>query len=136
MVEVRAFQPSDLTDIPRERLADPAHPFLIGGYLEELRRHGPAYTLRIDGQVYLAGGIAEEPGTGARWLWSFVTMDSGPHMRKIHREVLRFIHTYPGPLLAASARSFAAGCRWLTMLGFQPVANPSGLPDHQLFARE
>lgn len=99
---------------------------------------GNAYTLRHKGRIVICGGIASSDIAEAH-LWGVVAR-SVP-MLVLHRAARRLLEVYRGigQIVATSDATFAAGCRWLEMLGFKRV---KPLPeyglgvDHVLYARE
>lgn len=101
---------------------------------------GPwSWTAMVADTPVLCGGIlANDFGAGT--LWSFVAPAAGPELLAITRFVRRMI-LLAGlrRLEATSAVQFAAGCRWLELLGFarEGVMRRYGLDgaDHILYAR-
>lgn len=107
--------------------------------LQELAERGPAYTILAGGRVIFCGGLREY-GSQRGVLWSFIAPIAGDRFVAVHRHVCRFIETVERPYMQATCRSgFAAGARWLRMLGFQfekPLGHygPGQVP-HDLFMR-
>lgn len=107
--------------------------------LIRLANGGPAYTGFVDGRVICCGGLREyDENRGV--LWSFIGRDAGPHFVQLHRYVARFIETVDRAHIQATCRTgFAAGARWLELLGFTWSRSlgpygPACVP-HDLFER-
>lgn len=107
--------------------------------LRELAECGPAYTVLEGERVIFCGGLREyDAARGV--LWSFVAADAGAHFVRIHRYVARFLEVFDRAHIQATCRTgFAAGARWLTMLGFTWSRSigpygPGGV-SHELFER-
>ena len=108
-------------------------------YLAQLSGYGPTLTALADGRPIACAGIAS-PGFGIGTLWAVVAKDAGPHFVALDRCVRRFLSI---PKLrrieATSEVSFAQGCRWLELLGFQSEGilrkyGPKG-EDHMRYSR-
>lgn len=85
-----------------------------------LARGGRAFTARAGaGTPPLLCGGAFELHPGYATLWSLVSADAGPHMAALTRRVRHFILTLPhGRIDAMVAPGFAAGAKWMRLLGF------------------
>lgn len=107
--------------------------------LAELAERGPAFTLFAGDRPLCCGGLRvydAERGV----LWSYVSRHAGTNFRRIHRYTERFIDTLEQRHLQATCRTgFAAGARWLLLLGFRWSRSlgpygPANVP-HELFER-
>lgn len=101
-------------------------------------RAGNAYTIRHNGRIVVCGGFAASD-LGDAHLWGVVARRAP--MVVLHRAVRRLLEVYRGlgRVVATSDATFAAGCRWLELLGFnrEGVLPQYGFGvDHVLYARE
>lgn len=99
---------------------------------------GNAYTLRHNGRIVVCGGIAASDLADAH-LWGVVARRVP--MVVLHRAARRLLEVYRGigRVAATSDATFAAGCRWLEMLGFKrvrPLPEYGFGVDHVLYERE
>lgn len=131
MIEVRPFQSSDFTELPRDRLPVSAWEFWTPQYVGALIAHGPAFTLRVGERIMIIAGVAFDV-RGAGWLWSFLANDSGPYMLAITRAVRRALGTFPGKIFATSVKAFAASHRWLKLVGLSLSVDPRWPPGPDL----
>lgn len=85
------------------------------GYGEELQK-GEAYTCFVDDRIVACGGIGQiEPGRSIMW----ALLPAGAPMTAITRAVLRRLKSEPEMRFEAYVdHDFAAGHRWIQMLGF------------------
>lgn len=107
-------------------------------YLLNLKAMGPAFTGIIDGKPIGSAGIIRT-GFGAGLLWAYLS-DCG-HFIRIHRSALRLLDMFDDfrRIEATTECTFANGCRWLEMLGFEFEGvmrkyGPDGA-DHARYAR-
>lgn len=94
-----------------------------------------AYVLIEDGRFLASAGIVET--VHGRMLWSVIAPDAP--MIRVHRAARRLLSLIPGDIVATTRAEFAAGCRWLLMLGFKDVGRLEGYEpghDHLLYIRE
>lgn len=79
----------------------------------------PGLTAREGDRIVMCGGITHyAPQRGI--CWALVSQDAGRHMLFLTRAVRRFIGTYPWRRLEATVEeTFAPGCRWVELLGFE-----------------
>lgn len=89
-------------------------------YGEELRAAGPAYSIMCDGRVIACAGVAEI-WTGRGMAWSLLADGIGDAFVGLHRMVKRFLWRECGirRIEAYVDRDFAAGHRWVRLLGFE-----------------
>lgn len=108
-------------------------------YLKVLQAVGPALSAEGDGRILACAGVAFQ-GFGMGLLWAFVSQDARRHFVKLDRCVRRLLSlTNLKRIEATTEVSFAQGCRWLTLLGFENEGRmraygPNG-EDHYRFAR-
>lgn len=107
-------------------------------YLLNLKAMGPAFTGVIDGKPIGSAGIIRT-GFGSGLLWAYLA-DSG-HFLRVHRSALRMLDMFSDfrRIEATTECTFANGCRWLEMLGFEFEGvmrkyGPDGA-DHARYAR-
>jgi hypothetical protein len=97
-----------------------------------------AYVLLTDEGRFLAcAGVSK--GELGYQLWSVIAPDAP--MLRVHRAARRFVGLFANLKLVATSRcDFAAGCRWLEMLGFERAGllerYGGDSVDHVLYARE
>jgi hypothetical protein len=98
---------------------------------------GEAYTLRQGGRIAACAGIAPlDRDVGA--LWSFLARDTSLHLLSFHRIALRIMRVSRfSRLMANTEACFKPGCRWLELLGFEPIDTIAGFGGREniLFAR-
>lgn len=86
--------------------------------LSELSKAGLVVTIEHEGQVLLVGGLIPEWENRAT-LWSLMSKHSGPYMRRILFETLKFLEERPFRRIESTVQvGFDAGNRWMRMLGF------------------
>lgn len=142
-MRIVAFRPEHLRDL---ELQDAQQYFgselLRSGYGEMLARSGQAFTAIGDNGVIICSGCREIWPQRAE-AWALVSRHAGKDIVAIHRAVDGFLKQAPWRRIEASVDvGFAAGMRWLTMLGFvnetpdKPMRayRPDG-GDSYLFAR-
>lgn len=80
---------------------------------------GLALTALEDDHVLMTGGIM--PLTAHMgMLWAVLAEDAGRYMMRLHRGTVRFLEIGVWRRLEATVeQDFAAGCRWLELLGFK-----------------
>jgi hypothetical protein len=106
--------------------------------LEFLAAQG-AWSGLVDGRAIVCGGIIIN-GHGIGQLWSFLSVHASVHMLPITRFGVRLLTLQSARRIEATTRcNFAAGCRWLSLLGFEVEGvmrkfDPDG-SDHYLYAR-
>lgn len=134
------FEPRHLTEIQMQPVQ--AQSWARYGsvqYAEEIARGVLAYSVRADGVLMGCGGIKEQtPEIGH--LWSFISVNAGPHLISMHRIARRMIEVSgKRVMVATSEKSFLNGCRWLQMLGFMAIEALPGYgidgSDHILYMR-
>lgn len=80
---------------------------------------GPAVSAFDGDRILICGGIAKITNTNGV-CWALVAEGAGKHMHALHFAVKRFITLQPWKRLEASVeKNFAAGCRWVQLLGFE-----------------
>lgn len=127
MMLIAPFELTDMRDLAIERLPLASHEYYEPRYMSALASYGPAWTARIDGTIMLIAGVSfdiERIG----WLWSFLPLDSGPHMISLTRAVQRTIDTLPRPLRSTVDKLFEPSCRWLRLFGFRLSNDPCWPP--------
>lgn len=136
-VTAEPFRAEHLREIEVQQAQIGVHEYAIEvGAVFERQRH--AYTVRYGGRIILCGGLGEST-LGDSHLWAVVAARAP--LISVHRAALRFLSVVAGAGLtvATTEKGFAAGCRWLEMLGFKferdvPGYGPFG-DDHALYAR-
>lgn len=123
MIRVDPFHPHDLaaitvqaaqTELPADRIA----------HGMALAAAGPCFTIRAEGRddPLFCGGAFEQHAELAS-LWAVVAADAGPFMRAITRRTRWFIAKLSQRRVDTNVvADFAAGRRWVGMLGFEPEA--------------
>lgn len=77
-----------------------------------------AYTLRVNGEVLMCGGVAEL-GPDKGMLWSYIAPAALQHPVIVHRSVLRFLSLLSYRRLEAYCKCDSQRAnRWLETLGF------------------
>lgn len=108
-------------------------------YLKRLQAVGPAASAEVDGRIIACAGVAFQ-GFGMGVLWAFVSQSAGPYFVQLDRCVRRLLTlTDLKRIEATTEASFAQGCRWLELLGFENEGRmraygPDG-QDHYRYAR-
>lgn len=108
-------------------------------YLKGLQAVGPALSAEHEGRIVACAGVAFQ-GFGMGVLWAFVSHDAGRHFVRLDRYARRILSlTSLRRIEATTEASFAQGCRWLEMLGFENEGRmraygPDG-QDHFRFAK-
>lgn len=107
-------------------------------YLKYLQLQGPAATAEHDGKILACAGVSFQ-GFGMGVLWAFVSKDAGKHFVRLDRATRRLLELAKLKRIEAAAEaSFAPGCRWLELLGFEREGlmrayGPNG-EDHMRYA--
>ena len=100
---------------------------------------GLAWTAEDDGRVVMCGGLLPQWENRAL-AWALIGENAGAHFAMIHRHVKQFLTLCPYRRIEAHVDvGFAAGVRWMKMLGFELEAykkafRPDG-PDMLEFVR-
>jgi len=113
--------------------------YVPASYASVQKPPGLSMTAREGEHIVLCGGVIP---TGPRMglLWALLSHDAGRHMVWLHRATRRFLEIEPWRRVEATVESgFPAGCRWLTLLGFEFEGRmrsfgPGG-EDHLRYAR-
>lgn len=116
-MNLERFKPEDLREIlPQDQQADELARVLP--IADKLAEH-LAYTARVGSEVVaIAGVVSVSKDVG--YLWAVMSRGAGKHFVRLHKMARRLIETCgKARLLADTERSFAAGCRWLALLGFE-----------------
>jgi hypothetical protein len=80
---------------------------------------GPAFSAFADGRLLGCGGCIEY-GKHRAEIWALLDKDIGAHMRAVTRVVNGWLSVCPYPRVEANvATDFAAGLRWIKLLGFE-----------------
>ena len=139
MTEVLPFDPKHYEEIDQDETAgimqSKEHAILIANACGE-----NAYSIRIDGKIFLCGGVATLwPGRGEAW--AIIDKKSKPHFSAIHKASRKFFDECPVKRIEASIPvDFEKARRWIELLGFELEANsrraymPDG-SDWALYAR-
>lgn len=87
--------------------------------LSPLVPHGLVWTGEVDGEVMAIGGV--EPIWENRAVaFMFISGNSGPHFRSVHKAVRDFLDNTPFRRVEAYVDvGFKEGVRWMKMLGFE-----------------
>lgn len=84
--------------------------------LRELERQN-SWTGVVDGQPIICAGTIQQWGS-RHIAWAYLSLDTGPHMRWITRQVLRNLAGVKGRIESTVRMDFEAGHRWAKLLGF------------------
>lgn len=117
----------------------------IGEHVEpsaiELLAEQPSFAGVLDDGTVVGIVGMYDLGSGRHGVWALLGSDVGTHMLQVHKAVLRFLKLQDHRRIEATVDcSFAAGHRWVKMLGFVCEAecmksyDPDGR-DHALYAR-
>jgi hypothetical protein len=109
------------------------------GYCEALAHAGPAFAAVQDGATIAIGGCVEQ-SPGRAIAWALLAKTDGVAFIKVHRAVTRWLEIAPWRRIEAAVESdFAAGHRWIKMLGFTHEGRMRGYTpeggDCDLYAR-
>ena len=109
LLRLQGIQVAQLADVP----------MLSNGYGAFARPLGPALTAHQGETILMCAGIAKmAPQIGL--CWALLSENARPHLRTLHKNVIRFLDSWPMRRLETSVvEGFEPGCRWVTMLGFQ-----------------
>jgi hypothetical protein len=87
--------------------------------LTPLSEVGLAWTAEDDGRVVMCGGLLPQWENRAL-AWALIGENAGAHFAMIHRHVKQFLTLCPYRRIEAHVDvGFAAGTRWMKMLGFE-----------------
>lgn len=123
MIRVDAFRAGDLAEIAvqaeQTEVASVNRHALGAAY----RAAGNCLTARDEGGTVLLCGGAAQTHAGYATLWSVLSPDAGRHMVPLTRATRRFIARLPHPRVDTIVNEgFAAGHRWVRLLGFKREA--------------
>lgn len=125
-MEVRPYVPADFLAIDLDGAE------LLGrtqANAEGLAASTEAYTATVDGRVVAVIGLVQL-WPGRRYVWAYLSRDSGPHMLALTRRVRRWLRYHgSGRLEAAVDPEFAAANRWARLLGFR-CETPEGMREY------
>lgn len=132
----REFRQADFELLVPEVKVSPS----LFGYVDNLALLGPCLTVEDGGAVLMCTGVVPI-FDGYGYLWSALAPETGLKMVGVHRIAVRFLDTLNLRRIEATVEvGFAAGIKWMEMLGFECEAprmrkyGPNG-EDHMLFAR-
>lgn len=109
------------------------------GYGEMLEASGEAFSGIHNGMVVGCAGVVTIWENRA-YIWALLSPESGRHFVQIHKAVRDKLATLPHHRIEAAVdTNFAAGIRWIEMLGFEREGmmrkyTPNGM-DSYLYAR-
>lgn len=95
-------------------------------FCERMSETCDAYTAMTDEGLVMAVAGAMPLWTERYHLFAYMAKDSGPHMLAITRCVRRFLETLHGRLETQVSEGFAAGHKWVKLLGFK-CETPDGM---------
>lgn len=129
---VEPFKPEHFREITLQPAQSHCRAYIDDEYLRGLVHGGPAFTMRMDGEILACFGMRDcGPLHGV--LWTFIADHQGRHMITLHRAALRFLSALGKKQLQALT-DFPAGCRWLRNLGFKYERDtPELSPDGRLY---
>lgn len=123
-IKLQKAQATAIIDLPLE-------------YLDALQHAGTALTAISNGEIIACGGIARTDGYGT--LWGYISQDAGKCFVALDRIVRRLLETCNLQRIEATVQAdFAAGERWLALLGFKmekPLPNYVLGQDHTLWVK-
>ncbi|MDB5802686.1 MAG: hypothetical protein JWN73_8 [Betaproteobacteria bacterium] len=139
-VLIRPYRAADLEALILQPAQAHLQPLLLGrGYAQTLEAcEAWTFAVRespIEGQAEsetapekIIACMGVHPIHPARALaWSLIAGDAGRHFHAIHRAARRYLHVTPYARIEAHVEAgFAAGARWLTLLGFE-CETPQGM---------
>lgn len=134
MIEIQPFHMEHLAALN----VQPAQAWLVPHFqtLAPLYESGPAYTVMRDGRPAACAGLLWT-SRGAH-LWALLSR-AAP-MVALTRAARRLFEVYAVRLTATVETGFAAGIRWLEMLGFRRTETVPGFgsdgSDHHIYVRE
>jgi hypothetical protein len=92
---------------------------IMSADLTELSNAGLAWTAEHDGVVLGIAGLMPQWENRAL-AWALISKEAGPHFRKFHGAVFRFLQMSDFRRIEATVDvGFDAGERWLKLLGFE-----------------
>lgn len=108
--------PDHLLSLDLQPVQQPMRAYMTPDYLNGLLVDGRAFTV-IDVRPVMCFGF--QPWTEARGcVWAYFSRDARRHMVALHRYAEWFISTLRGRIFATVECGFAAGTRWVELLGF------------------
>lgn len=110
MMEAQGVQGAQLNEVSHVPVA----------YAKLLRPAGPCFSAWHGGTIVVSGGIVLS-NSHIGLVWAVMAASAGDHMLALHRAAARFLsmHTGVRRLEATVEQGFEAGCRWITLLGFE-----------------
>ena len=87
---------------------------------------GDGWTVLVDGKP-IACAVLVQTGISRGAVYAFIGADAGPHLLAVYRVADRMfeMHAY-NRIEALVVKGFAAGARWMEMLGFE-LETPNGM---------
>jgi len=121
MIETRQFLPGHLGGITPQPEQAAEWAAAVRGEMA-----GDGWTVLADGKP-IACAVLVRSGFSRGAVHAFIGADAGPHMLAVYRVAERMfeMHTYCR-IEALVAAGFAAGARWMEMLGFE-LETPNGM---------
>jgi len=98
-------------------LSEPGRPKLDVPTLGYMEREN-SWTILANDRPILCGGTIKL-WEGRYCAWSYLSADSGPHMRKVTRETIRHLNEVEGRVEMSVRCDFPLGHKWAKMLGFE-----------------
>lgn len=87
---------------------------------------GEGWSVLVDGKA-VACAVLVPASDNRATVWAFIGVDAGPYMRRIFRvATAMFDHSGFRRIEAVVATGFAAGVRWMRLLGFE-LETPNGM---------
>ncbi|MDP9066611.1 MAG: hypothetical protein M3O06_12200 [Pseudomonadota bacterium] len=124
------FQPFHLEILRAQGIQAAQVSHVPATYAKFQRPPGPALTVFHGEQVILCGGIVTV-GSGMGILWAVLSKNAGRHMVWLHRATQRFLQLQELRRIEATVEAgFAAGCRWIELLGFKFEGDMPGYGDN------
>jgi len=113
------FQPEHLSRINLQGQQRRAFASLTPEWLQMLAQGGPSVSALVETRIIGSAGIVVQ-SADAGFLWGAISQDAGPYFIQLHRAACRLLAM---PKLqrieAVTEIDFAAGRRWLELLGFE-----------------